>query len=70
MEKNKGHNPNYTEVAVTALSAYLKEKALFRREHPHASEEEKAAFRARFDFHAMTEQDARVWGEIFAWLDN
>jgi pimeloyl-ACP methyl ester carboxylesterase len=70
LEKNKGHNPNYTEAAVTALSAYLKEKALFRREHPHPSEEEKAAFRARFDWDAMTEQDAGVWHEILAWLDN
>ena len=70
LEKNKGHNPNYTEAAVAKLSAYLKEKALFRRERPHATDAEKAAFRARFDFHAMTEQDARVWNEIFAWLES
>ena len=70
LEKNKGHNPNYTEAAVARLGAYLKEKALFRREHPKASGEEKEAFLSRFDFHAMTEQDARVWREIFAWLDN
>lgn len=67
---NKGHNPNYTEAAVKCLAAYGKEKGLFRREHPHATEEEKAAFRARFDWHAMTEQDSAVWSEIFAWLDN
>lgn len=69
LEKNKGHNPNYTEAAVGLLAAYSKEKALFRREHPHASEEEKAAFRARFDWQAMTEQDEGVWQMILSFLD-
>lgn len=68
--KNRGHNPNYTEAAVARLAAYGKEKSRFYREHPHATDEERAAFRARHDFHAMTEQDTRVWDEILAWLDN
>lgn len=68
--KNKGHNPNYTERAVSLLAEYGKEKSRFYREHPHATDADKAAFRARFDFHAMTEQDERVWDEILAWLDH
>lgn len=67
---NKGHNPNYTEAAVGLLAGYLKEKAAFRREHPSPSAEERAEFLSRFDFRAMTEQDGRVWQEIFAWLES
>ncbi len=67
---NRGHNPNYTEAAVGLLAAYGKEKSAFRREHPHASDEEKAAFCARFDWSSITEQDSAVWAEIFAWLDH
>ena len=67
---NRGHNPNYTEAAAARLAAYGKEKSAFRRAHPDASEEEKAAFRARFDWWAITEQDSAIWREILAWLDH
>ncbi len=69
LEKNKGHNPNYTEDAVSYLAEYsaavgrkLKKKEL---EMP----EQKQLFLASFNWDRMTDQDVVVWAQIFRTLD-
>lgn len=64
----KGHNPNYTADAVAYLGEYVKAKGKLLRKKG-LTEEEKAAFRASFDWDRMTAQDPTVWEEIFACLD-
>lgn len=66
--KNKGHNPNYTENAAKLLAAFGKERARFLRKK-RITAEEKARFKASFDWDGMTQQDPRVWEEIFGCLD-
>jgi pimeloyl-ACP methyl ester carboxylesterase len=66
--QNKGHNPNYTEDAVKLLDEFGKARAKLAR-NKKATEEEKAAFVASYDWHAMTAQDEAVWKEIFDHLD-
>ena len=66
--QNKGHNPNYTEDAVKLLDEFGKARAKLAR-NKKATKEEKAAFVASYDWHAMTAQDEAVWEEIFTHLD-
>ena len=70
LEMNKGHNPNYTEEAVALLGKYQADLEKLSKAKKLESEEEKSAFRASYDWNAMTEQDERVWGDIFECLDN
>ncbi len=67
--ENKGHNPNYTEDAVKQLAAFGKARARLLRKK-RITAEEKARFKASFDWDGMTRQDQRVWERIFACLDN
>lgn len=69
LEHGKGHNPNYTEDAVAYLGKFLKAKAEKEKRGELKTEEEKKAFVSSFDFKRMTEQDSRVWKEIFKTLD-
>ena len=69
LEKNKGHNPNYTEDAVFYLAEYsaavgrkLKKKEL----ETHA---QKQLFLASWNWDRMTDQDIMVWANIFKTLD-
>ncbi len=66
--ENKGHNPNYTEDAVSYLGEYLKEKKRRKKQKSLVSPEQKAAFVASFDWDRMTAQDPNVWKEILAFL--
>ena len=68
LEKNKGHNPNYTIDAVKLLGEFGKARAKFAKKK-NATKEEKARFIASFDWHKMTAQDESVWGKIFAHFD-
>ncbi len=69
LEKNKGHNPNYTKEAAQYLGEYVKAKtALLKKKN--LTDEEKARFVASYDWDAMTAQDERVWAEIFSCLDS
>ena len=70
LETNKGHNPNYTESAVALLGKYLADHARLGKAKKLETEEQKAAFRASYDWNAMTEQDERVWADVFECLDN
>ena len=66
--EEKGHNPNYTEAAVSYLAEFSKAReSLLRQEN--LTKEEKERFVSSFDFEKMTEQDETVWERIFAHLD-
>lgn len=66
----KGHNPNYTASAVAKLADYSAELSRLKKRHGcEMSDSDRAAFRARFDWAAMTEQDSAVWDVIFDTLD-
>lgn len=68
LEKNKGHNPNYTTDAVKLLGEFGKARTKFIKKK-NTTKEEKAAFVASFNWKKITEQDEAVWEEIFAHLD-
>ena len=70
LEVGKGHNPNYTENAVKLLSEYLVKLEKLQKKGKLTTDEEKARFLESLDFDAMTEQDERVWGDIFECLDS
>ncbi len=61
LEENKGHNPNYTENAVAILSDMANKAKKLKPK----TEEENKAFVDSFDWHAMTEQDEKVWAKVF-----
>lgn len=67
--ENKGHNPNYTEDAVKQLAAFGKARARLLRKK-RITAEQKARFKASFDWDGMTRQDPKVWERIFTCLDN
>ena len=70
LERNKGHNPNYTEDAVKYLGEYVKAKNKLSAKKKLVTPEQKAEFLAAWDWNRMTAQDEKVWGEIFAFLDS
>ncbi len=65
---NKGHNPNYTEDAVSYLGEYLKKKKRRAQKKSLASQAQREAFRASFDWDRMTAQDTAVWEKILDFL--
>ena len=64
---NKGHNPNYTEDAVSYLGQYSADIA--KKAKKLTSEDAKKAYVGSWDWHRMTAQDETVWAEIFKTLD-
>ncbi|MBE6536948.1 MAG: alpha/beta hydrolase [Ruminococcaceae bacterium] len=64
----KGHNPNYTAEAVKYLGSFSKARAKLMKKK-NLSAEDKARFVASFDWERMTEQDEKIWSEIFTHLD-
>ena len=69
LEKNKEHNPNFTEDAVKYLGEFGAARAKLAR-NKKATKEDKAKFVASYDWEKMTVQDEAVWNQIFAHLDN
>lgn len=63
LEKNKDHNPNYTEDAVKYLAEYL--SALNSKKKKLKTPEQKKEFVSGFDWNRMTAQDEKVWNIIF-----
>lgn len=62
---NKGHNPNYTEDAVKykdRFFAILKKK---NKSKQLENDKQKKEYIASFDWNAMTEQDEKIWNEIY-----
>ena len=66
--KNKGHNPNYTEDAVSYLAQYS--AAVTKQQKGLKTPEQKKTFRDSWDWNRMTAQDENVWNEIFKTLDS
>ena len=69
LEKNKGHNPNYTCDAVAYLGEYLAAKKKLTQKKKLVTDEQKKAFLASFDWDRMTVQDESVWAQVFECLD-
>ena len=67
LEKNKDHNPNYTEDAVKYLAEYL--AVLNKNKKQLRTAEQKKRFVDSFDWHRMTAQDEKVWQKIFEHLE-
>ncbi len=69
LEENKGHNPNYTLDAVKYLSEFTAKQSTLSRKKLLTTDEQKREFVSSFDWKRMTEQDEKVWNEIFRKLD-
>ncbi len=67
LEKNKGHNPNYTADAVLYLADYM--KMLSKQKTASKTDEQKKEFVNSLDLDRMTAQDEAVWKKIFDVLD-
>lgn len=67
LEKNKGHNPNYTEDAVAYLGQYSADVA--KKAKNLTTEEARMVYRGSWNWDRMTDQDIIVWAEIFKTLD-
>ena len=65
LTKGKGHNPNYTAAAVAHLGALTKQ---LKKAKKLKTPQQKQAFRDKFDWNAMTEQDHELWEKIFLFL--
>lgn len=64
----KGHNPNYTKDAVGYLAEYSAAVNKLTKKKKLATEQQRKAFVASYDWKRMTEQDMEVWEEIFKTL--
>lgn len=69
LEKDKGHNPNFTEDAVKYKDEFFALLTKKTKKKELETEEQKNSFRKSFDWHRMTAQDERVWKEIFRTLE-
>lgn len=67
--EGKGHNPNYTKEALVKLNEFVAAKKTAYKKKALSTEEEKKAFIASFDWDKMTEQDEKVWAEIYKALE-
>ncbi len=63
--EGKGHNPTYTKEAVAHLTQMVVARGKMKGKK---TQEEKAAFRAQFDWKRMAEQDEAVWEHILEFL--
>lgn len=64
----KNHNPNYTEDAVRYKDKFFAEYQKALRKKTLMTEEDKKAFKAKYDWKRMTAQDEKVWKEILDFL--
>lgn len=69
LEENKGHNPNYTKDAVKYLQEFSEKRTTLSKKNLLTTNEQKKEFVNSFDWKRMTEQDEKVWNEIFKALD-
>ena len=65
----KGHNPNYTVEASRYTAKTLKIYKKYLKKKLLNTEIEKSAFKDKFDWNKMTEQDFRVWEKIIKTLE-
>ena len=66
----KGHNPNYTADAVKYKDEMSAEYEIRSKAGELNTDEQKAEFKAAWDWERMTKQDEAVWEKIFEFLDN
>ncbi len=64
----KNHNPNYTDDAVKYKDSFFAEYQKALKKKALTTAEEKEAFKAKYDWKRMTEQDEKVWAEILDFL--
>lgn len=69
LEKNKGHNPNFTEDAVKYKDEFFAVLTKKMKKKELETSEQKEKFRKSYDWHKMTAQDEKVWKEIFKALE-
>ena len=65
----KNHNPNYTLDAVECKDDFFFEYRKAIRKNIFKTTQEKHAFRSKFDWDRMTQQDEDIWNIIFEVLD-
>lgn len=70
LEKNKKHNPNYTEDAVKYMDVFFADLTKKLKKGLLQTEEQKKAFIDSYDWDRMTAQDESVWEKIFLTLEN
>lgn len=68
--EGRRHNPNYTDSAVEYLGECIGEMVSDRRAGKLDSKEDKLAFRDRFDWWKMTEQDGELFDKIRDFLNS
>ncbi|MBQ8546235.1 MAG: alpha/beta fold hydrolase [Clostridia bacterium] len=66
---NTKHNPNYTEEAVKEKDRLFSEVKIAQKKNELSSPEACEAFKNRFDWYKITEQNEDVWARIFQFLD-
>ncbi len=64
----KNHNPNYTDDAVKYKDAFFAEYQKALKKKALVTEEDKKAFKAKYDWGKMTAQDEKVWAEILKFM--
>ncbi len=64
----KNHNPNYTEDAVKYKDKFFAEYQKALKKKALVTEEDKKAFKEKYDWKRMTAQDDVVWAEILEFL--
>ena len=65
----KGHNPNYTEKAVGQLGEMSAAMTEGIQKKAFTTIEDMTAFRDRWDWNTITEQDMELWQTVFDFLD-
>lgn len=64
----KNHNPNYTDDAVKYKDSFFAEYQKALKKKALVTDEDKKAFKEKYDWKRMTEQDEKVWAEILDFL--
>ncbi len=64
----KNHNPNYTEDAVKYKDKFFTEYRKALKKKALVTDEDKKAFKEKYDWKRMTAQDEKVWKEIIEFL--
>ncbi len=63
--EGKRHNPNYTSDALVKLNEFVAAKKKAAKKKLLQTEKQKDLFKNSFDWDKITEQDEKVWKEIF-----
>ncbi len=64
----KNHNPNYTKDAVQYKDKFFAEYQKALKKKALVTEEDKKAFKEKYDWKRMTAQDDKVWAEVLDFL--